>query len=81
MISFMKANTSYSLKDMIKDCSAGIHIYIGEKETGEIRRSAEKIAERTGSEVHILPGLYHGEFSISHADKYADTVRKLLKKN
>ncbi len=80
MISFMKANTSYSLKDAISGCSAGIHIYIGEKETAEIRRSAEKIAEKTGSEVHILPGLYHGEFSIGHADRYADTVRKLLKK-
>ena len=43
MIAFLKANTSYALKDVIRETSAQIHVYVGEKETGEILRSAETI--------------------------------------
>lgn len=44
MIAFMKANTSYALKDSFSEVCAQVHVYIGEKETGEIRRSAKAIA-------------------------------------
>ena len=79
MIAFMKANTSYALKDSFRDSTAEIHVYVGEKETGEILRSAEAICRvRPDCRKHSLPGLRHGEFSLNHADQYADTIRRLV---
>lgn len=78
MIAFMKANTSYSLKKSFLDASAEIHVYVGEKETGEIQRSAEAICKmRPCCQLHRMKGLRHGEFSINHADQYANAVRHI----
>ena len=80
MIAFMKANTSYALKEPFREVSADVHIYVGEKETGEILRSAQAIARTLPSAVlHTVPGLRHGEFSMNHADRYADAVRQILR--
>lgn len=79
MIAFLKANTSYALKESVRDTAAKLHIYVGEKETGEILRSAEAICRALPSAVlYRLPGLRHGEFSINHADRYADAVRQII---
>ena len=78
MIAFLKANTSYSLKDTIKESSAEIHLCVGEKETKEILRSAELIGKTLPScRLHRMKGLKHGEFSINHADKYAKAILAL----
>ena len=80
MIAFLKANTAYALKDSFKGSSAQIHVYAGEKETGEILRSAETICRAHPScRQHILKGLRHGEFSISHADQYAAAIRQIVR--
>ena len=80
MLAFMKANTAYALKDSFKNASAEIHVYAGEKETGEIKRSAELICQsHPFCKLHYLKGLRHGEFSINHADLYANTIRQMLK--
>ena len=79
MIAFMKANTSYALKDGFKEASAEIHVYVGEKETGEIRRSAEAICKaRPSCRLHRINGFKHGDFSINHADQYADAIRQII---
>ena len=79
MIAFLKANTSYTLKEAFKESSAEIHVYIGEKETGEIRRSAEAICQmRPSCRLHRMSGFKHGEFSINHADQYADAIRQII---
>ena len=79
MIAFMKANTSYGLKDALRDTCADVHIYAGEKETGGILRSAELIHKSLpGSEKIILPGLYHGEFSINHPEQFAAEAVRIL---
>ena len=79
MIAFMKANTAYALGDAIAGCEAAVHVVAGEKETRGILRSAELIRQRVpGSSLTILPGLYHGEFSINHADRYVRAVRSIL---
>ena len=78
MIAFLKANTSYSLKDTIKESSAEIHLFVGEKETREILHSAELISKTHPScRLHRMKGLKHGEFSINHADKYAKAILTL----
>ena len=79
MIAFMKANTSYALKDSFRDTAAKVHVYVGEKETGEILRSAQAICRELPScALHRLPELRHGEFSINCADRYADAVRQIV---
>ena len=79
MIAFLKANTAYALKDPIRNCKAEVHIFAGEKENPDILKSAEAIGKAVpDSSVHILPGLYHGEFSINHAGDYVKTVKTIL---
>ena len=80
MIAFLKASTSYALKDSFRNTAAKVHIYIGEKETGEILRSAEAICRALPSaRLHRLSGLRHGEFSINYADRYTDAVRQIVR--
>ncbi len=79
MISFLKANTGYELKESIKDCHAKIHIYIGGKENRGIRDSAVRIQESVpGADMTVLQGLYHGEFSINHPDEYVQKIDDIL---
>ena len=80
MIAFLKANTSYALKGSFRDTAAKVHVYVGEKETGEILRSAEAICRALPSgSLHRLPELQHGEFSLNHADRYADAIRQIVR--
>lgn len=80
MIAFLKANTSYALKASFRDTAAKTHVFVGEKETGVILRSAEAICRALPSaELHRLPELRHGEFSINHADRYAEAVRQIAR--
>ena len=79
MIAFMKASTSYTLKDIFRETPADVHVYVGEKETGEILRSAEAICRmRPSCSLHRMKDLRHGEFSINHADQYANAVRRII---
>ena len=53
-----------------------VQIYVGEKEKQPMKKSAKIIHEKLqDSFIQVLPNMYHGEFSINHADDY---VRKLL---
>ncbi len=79
MIAFLKANTSYALNDSIKDSSAMVHVYVGEKENREILRSAESIYRMIPScKMNRMKGLKHGEFSLNHADQYVTAIRKIV---
>lgn len=76
MIAFMQENAMYSLNESVKECKADVYIFVGEKENYTMIQSAEKIQEIIkGSSLEILPGLYHGEFSINDSLNY---TRKLL---
>jgi len=80
MKAFLKASVSYSLKEEIRECNASVHVYAGEKETGVVLKSAELIRKTIpGCSLTILPGLYHGEFSLNHPEEYADVVKSLIK--
>ncbi len=79
MIAFLRANASYPLKEALRDCTADVHIFFGEKEIRGIRKSAELLQESiAGSTLHILPGMRHGDFSVNHAAEYAQCVREVL---
>ncbi len=76
MIAFLQANTSYSMKKSIKECSANVQLYYGQKELKEIKRSAQIIEGIIPHcTTHELSGLYHGEFSMNQADEYAKIIK------
>lgn len=76
MIAFLQENSLYSLKDGIEESEAIVHIFVGEKENHSMKKSAELIHKKLqNSSIQVLPNMYHGEFSINHADDY---VRRLL---
>ncbi len=78
MISFMKANTSYSLKETLKDVCAKVHVFYGSREVRRIRQSARMIGEKIpGSTVRCLDGFRHGDFSLNHAVAYAGEIRNI----
>lgn len=79
LIALLQANTAYELKESFKCSYADVHIYIGQRENKGIRASACKMqSEKSGTSWDILPGLYHGEFSINHADDYVREVELIL---
>ena len=80
MIAFLSANTSYRLKESLKNCSAGIHLYYGQKENKGIKRSAQIIMDAVpDADIHELNGLYHGELSLNQAEEYVKIIRSLIK--
>lgn len=79
MIAFMKANTAYALKDTIRSSEAKVHVYYGGKEPGEMKRSAELIGKKLPtSQLHCFRNFYHGDFSLNHAQEYADTICQMI---
>ena len=78
MIAFLKASTSYRLKDSIKKRHADMHIYFGEKENRIIKRSAAMLRETADvSSLTQLPGMFHGDFSINHPLDYVDAINNI----
>ena len=78
MIAFLQASAAYALKDL-SGCQAQVAIYVGEKENRRMQRSARLLeGALPGAALHVLPGLYHGEFSLNHGENYAQAVRALL---
>ena len=79
MIAFLEANALYAIKASIADCCAKASVFVGEKENSAMKKSARSIHRALpGSNLQILPGMYHGEFSINHADDYVNTVKKII---
>ena len=78
MIVFLRESAGYSLKPSVEQCSAQVHIIVGSKEKRAIRSSAQRIHDRIrGSRQHVLPGKYHGEFSMKYAVDYAEMIIKI----
>ncbi|MBR3997698.1 MAG: alpha/beta hydrolase [Clostridia bacterium] len=79
MIAFLQANSLYSLKESIKNCTAKVYIFVGGKENNAMQKSA-KIIHKTLKEsvLQVLPALYHGEFSINQGIDYANKIREII---
>lgn len=79
MISFLQENSMYSLKESIRECNANVHIFVGEKENHAMRKSATMIHDKIPNSVlHVLPKMYHGEFSINHAKEYVSKIIEIV---
>ena len=79
MISFLKANTGYKLKDSFKDTKACTRIVAGGKEQRLIRKSAKLLHDcLPESKLEIKKGLYHGEYSINNPEMYVDDLKDMM---
>ncbi len=80
MIAFLQANSLYSIKESIVNCSAKVYIFVGKKENYAMRRSAKIIHEKLQESVlQVLPKMYHGEFSMNHDTDYVNEVWEIVK--
>ena len=72
MISFLKANSLYTIKPSLSATKAKVKIVAGSREQGNVLDSA-KLLQKTipGSSVEILAGFRHGDLSINHPETYA----------
>jgi pimeloyl-ACP methyl ester carboxylesterase len=81
MTAFLAANQRYELKSELNQTSARVFVFAGGKEIGSVKRSAELIHKAVqGSSIEVLDGLYHGEFSMRYAEKYADKIMDICGK-
>lgn len=79
MITFIKSNTSYSLKPELKKSQAKTLIFVGQRESSKMIRSARRLQQMfPNSDLHILENLHHGEFSINHGAEYAVQVINII---
>ena len=75
MIAFLQENSVYALKESIVESKADVHVFVGEKENQAMRKSAIMIHKKLeDSFLHVLPNMYHGEFSINHAEDYVNEI-------
>ncbi len=79
MISFLRANSSYKLKDTITGCQAKTLILVGGKEQKIMKMSAELLSKKIDkSALGILPQYYHGDLSINHSMEYVEKLLQLI---
>ena len=80
MIAFLQANSLYSIKESIRNCTAKVSVLVGEKENSAMKTSAKIIHEKLkGSSLQIFPKMYHGEFSLNHAGDYVKEIYATVK--
>ena len=78
MIAFLQANTSYAIKESLKNTTADVRVYYGERETRGIKQSAQRIKDMLpNASVTELSGMFHGDFSINHAEDYVKAILSL----
>lgn len=75
MTAFLTANQRYEMKPELKQTSAWVYVFAGGREIGSVKKSAESIHKAVkNSSIEILDGLYHGEFPMRYAERYADKI-------
>ncbi len=80
MIAFLEANALYGIKPSLTDCSAKAYVFVGEKENRAMRKSAKTIHKKLqGSLLQVLSNMYHGEFSINHAEYCATKILDIVR--
>ena len=71
MIAFLKANSMYTVKPSLSETTAKVKIVAGSREQKSIRDSSEMLhKDIPGSSLEILPGLRHGDLSLSKPEQY-----------
>ena len=79
MIAFLKANTAYAPGPALGRCRARVRIVVGGRERRGMLRSARRLGELLpGSSLEVPEGLFHGEYSLNHPDRYTADLEGML---
>ena len=79
MIAFLKANTAYGPKAELRECRAKVRVVVGEKEQKGMLRSAQMLhGMLPESTLEVKKGLFHGEYSINHAEQYVSDLTEWI---
>ena len=79
MISFMKANSMYSIKEELKNTNSKVMIVVGEKELSQMKQSAYQLNQLIpNSHLEIKKKMVHGEFSMNHSKEYVEMINKII---
>ena len=79
MIAFMKASTSYTLKESFSKNDSQVFVLAGKKENRTVLYSAELICRsHKKSKKILMDNYYHGDFSINHANEYVEFIKRIL---
>jgi len=79
MTAFLAANSNYCIKSTLAGCTARTLVLVGGSERPIMKRSAKKIAAcLPHAQLEVLPGYAHGQLSINHADRYVQTLLRLI---
>ena len=71
MITFLKANSIYTIKSGLSETKAKVKIVAGAKEQKNMRDSAVLLNQAIpGSSMEILPELRHGDLSLNKPERY-----------
>lgn len=80
LVAILKANTSYQMKESVKECEAKVLILVGKKESNMMIASAKKIHKLLPeSELEIWEGCYHGEISMNQTKSYVRRLKTMQK--
>ena len=80
MTAFLRASAAYQLKPELRECRAQVRIVVGGKERKRMLCSAQMLRRALpGSVPEVKEGLYHGEYSINHADRYVEDLLKMCR--
>lgn len=79
MISCLRENSDYKLKNGIEECRTKTLILVGGRESNIMKKSAEILHKRIpNSSLEILPEYYHGDLSINHSELYIQKILSLI---
>ena len=80
MISFLQANSLYTIKPDLSETKAKVKIVAGAKEQKTIQDSAVLLNRVIpNSSLEILPGLRHGDLSLNKPEQYAKILTDWIK--
>ena len=77
MIAFLQANCAYKINAGLTQTTAKVTIVAGSREQKTILDSAKLLHSTIpGSQMEILPGSWHGDFSLNHPERYAQMLNE-----
>ena len=79
MIAFLQANTAYAPKESLRQTNARVRIVVGSREQPQMLRSARLLHDMLPqSRLEIQKGLYHGEYAVNQAERYAQELLRWI---
>lgn len=79
LVSFMKANTAFSLPEGICRCGARALVIVGGREQGSMKRSAKMLCGALpDARLYTADGMYHGELSLNYPERYVQLLTELM---